>query len=313
MRIRKPPRLRSGDLIGLVAPASTPSASEKVEKGVGYLERLGYRVSVGSHAMNVHGYLAGTDQDRSSDINAFIRDKNVKAIVAIRGGYGTPRLLSQIDYRSLAANPKIVVGYSDITALQLAMFRKTGLVTFSGPMSGVEMWNQIDPYTEEHFWRSLTSTKKIGLLKNPPEEPVVRLKPGNGEGLLLGGNFSLLVSLLATPFAPNLKKAVLILEDVDEAPHRIDRMLAQLKNAGILKNLSALLFCKFTDCNPSDPSKPHLTVDQVLRETAELVSCPVLSNVQYGHIPKKLTIPLGLKSRVDGENGTIEVLEAGVA
>ncbi len=312
MKIIKPRRLRKGDLIGLVAPASTPSALEKVEKGVQYLERLGYRAVVGKHVMETYGYLAGTDEHRAEDINTFIRDKNVKAIFAIRGGYGTPRLLSRVDYRELKANPKIIVGYSDITALQMAVFCKIGLVSFSGPMSGVEMWNVIDPYTEEQFWRSITSSKPIGALENPAEEPTLTLREGKGSGLLLGGNLSLLISLMGTPYLPRLRDAVLILEDVDEAPHRIDRMLAQLKNAGVLRNLSALLLGKFTDCNPSDPTKPHLTVDQVLREAADSVACPVIANVQYGHIPKKLTIPFGLRTTVDGKNRRIEVREAGV-
>jgi muramoyltetrapeptide carboxypeptidase len=312
MRIVKPPRLRKGDLIGLVAPASTPSSTEKVEKGALYLEGLGYRVRVGEHVQNTYGYLAGTDADRVEDLNAFIRDRHVKAIVAIRGGYGTPRLLSLVDYRALKANPKIIVGYSDITALQMAVYRKIGMVTFSGPMSGVEMWNKIDPYTEEHFWRVVTSTKRIGLMENPAEDATATLRPGKGEGRLLGGNFSLLISLMGTPYMPDLRKAVLMLEDVDEAPHRIDRMLAQLRNAGTLRQLSALLFGKFTDCNPSDPSKPFLTLAQLQKETAEIVSCPVIANVQYGHIPKKLTIPFGLRTKVDGKSKKIEVLEAGV-
>jgi len=312
MRIVKAPRLCKGDLIGLVAPASTPSSREKVEQGAIYLERLGYRVEVGEHVQETYGYLAGTDAERVGDLNAFICNRDVKAIVAIRGGYGTPRLLSMVDYRALRANPKIIVGYSDITALQMAIYRKIGLVTFSGPMSGVEMWNQIDPYTEEQFWRLLTSTKRIGLLQNPEEESTATLRVGKAEGRLLGGNFSLLISLMGTPYLPNLRKAVLMLEDVDEAPHRIDRMLAQLRNAGVLKNLSGLLFGKFTDCNPSDPTKPFLTLDQILQEAAESVACPVISNVQYGHISKKLTIPFGLKTKVDGKKSRIEVMEAGV-
>jgi muramoyltetrapeptide carboxypeptidase len=312
MTIIKPPRLKKGDVIGLVAPASTPSPNEKIEKGVLYLEQIGYRVKVGKFVQEVLGYLAGTDEQRASDINEMLRDRAVKAIFALRGGYGTPRLLSRIDYAAARRNPKIIVGYSDLTAFQMALFKKIGLVTFSGPMVAVEMWNSIDPYTEEHFWGILTSTKKIGALFNPMNEPMRLMSPGKAEGRLLGGNFSLLASLMGTPYMPNLGKALLVLEEVDEAPHRVDRMFAQLHNAGILRKISGLILGKFTDCVPSDPSKPHLTVEQVLQDVSQRMKCPVISNFQYGHIPKKLTVPLGLRARLDSAKGLVVVEEAGV-
>ena len=253
MTIIKPPRLRKGSTIGLVAPASTPSSEEHIEKGAAYLERLGYRIKFGKHVHNRHGYLAGTDEERAADFNDMVRDKDIKAIFAIRGGYGTPRILQMIDYHSLKQNPKILVGYSDITALQLAIFRKIGLVTFSGPMTGTDMWKDFDPYTEEHFWRLITSIKKIGVLKNPIDEPLKTLKTGKVYGQLLGGNLSLIACLMGTPFLPKLFDSILFLEDVEEAPHRVDRMLAQLLNAGVLRRLAGLVFGKFTDCNPSNP------------------------------------------------------------
>jgi muramoyltetrapeptide carboxypeptidase len=312
MKIIKPSRLRTGDLIGLIAPASTSSTEEKIEKGSAYLETLGYRVKQGKYIRNVHGYLAGIDEERAADFNEMVRDKKVKAIFTLRGGYGTPRLLRMIDYRALKQNPKIIVGYSDITALQLAIFRKTGLITFSGPMAGVEMWKGIDSYTEEHFWRMLTSNKKIGLLDNPSNEPLKILKHGKARGRLLGGNFSLLACLMGTLFLPKLRDSILFLEDVEEAPHRIDRMLAQLFNAGVLQNLGALVFGKFSDCYPADPKEPHLTLDEIMEEYSQKVPCPVISNFQYGHIPKKLTLPLGLETKVDTKRGRIAVVDTGV-
>ena len=312
MTIIKPQKLRKGSTIGLVAPASTPSTEEKIEKGAAYLERLGYRVKFGENIRKLHGYLAGTDEERAADFNNMVRDKNVNAIFAIRGGYGTPRILQMIDYSSLKQNPKIIVGYSDITALQLAIFRKIGLVTFSGPMTGIEMWKGIDPYTEEHFWQLLTSTKKIGVLKNQNDEPSKILKHGKAHGRLLGGNLSMIVCLMGTPFLPKFLDSILFLEDVEEAPHRIDRMLAQLFNAGILYGLSGLVFGKFTDCTPSNPSEPHLTVDQIQKEYAEKIKCPVIGNFQYGHIPRMLTVPIGLQAMLDSERNRLEVLESAV-
>ncbi len=177
MNIIKPPKLCRGDVIGLIAPASTPSQDEKIENGVQYLEHLGYHVIIGKHVSDQYGYLAGTDEDRAADVNAMICHKDVKAIFCIRGGYGTPRILQLVNYRALKRHPKIIVGYSDITALQLAVFRKTGLVTFSGPMTGTDMWKDFDSYTEEHFWRTLTSNKKIGVLKNCEDDPAQVLVP----------------------------------------------------------------------------------------------------------------------------------------
>jgi muramoyltetrapeptide carboxypeptidase len=312
MGIIKPPRLRKGDVIGLIAPASTPSSEEKILKGALYLEQLGYRIKCGKHIRTVYGYLAGSDDERSADFNDMVHDKNVKAIFAIRGGYGTPRLLQKIDYRALKANPKIIVGYSDITALQLAIFRRIGLVTFSGPMTGSEMWRDFDAYTEEHFWRLLTSNKKIGTMKNPANEPLITLRSGKANGRLLGGNLSLLACLIGTPYQPAMENSILVLEDVEESPYRLDRMLAHLLNAGILHKLQALVFGKFTDCVPSNPSDPFLTIDQVQEDFANKIDCPVVANFQYGHIAKKLTLPLGLKTKIDTKKNKMEIVESAV-
>jgi muramoyltetrapeptide carboxypeptidase len=309
MKTLKPRRLRKGDVIGIVSPASTPATQEKLEKGVLYLENLGYRVKIGRHVMAQYGYLAGSDEERAADLNDMLRDPVVKAVFAVRGGYGTPRILGLIDYPVVRRNPKIVVGYSDITALQLALLRKTGLVTFSGPMVGVEMWDHIDPYTEENFWRMITAGSRASVLQNPDDEPTTAHNKGKVSGILVGGNFSLLASLLATPYLPNLRNTILVLEDVDEAPHRVDRMFAQLRHAGILKNIAGLVLGRFTDCVPTDPSKPHLTIEQVLGEIVSAARCPVLTNLQYGHIAKKLTIPFGVRATLDTRTRSLRVSE----
>jgi muramoyltetrapeptide carboxypeptidase len=262
--------------------------------------------------MAQHGYLAGTDKERAADLNDMLREPAVRAVFALRGGYGTPRILDLLDYGAARRDPKILVGYSDITGLQLAFLRKAGLVTFSGPMVAVEMWDNIDPFTEENFWRVVTSASRIGSLQNPDDEPLVAHNKGKVSGVLVGGNLSLLASLMGTPYLPNLHKAVLVLEDVDEAPHRVDRMFAQLRHAGILKNITGLVLGKFTDCVPSDPSKPHLTIEQVLQEAVSAVGCPVLTNLQYGHIAKKLTIPFGVRATLDTRTGSLKVSEGAV-
>ena len=311
-RVLKPPRLRKGDLIGLVSPASTPSPREKIQASVRYLEKLGYRVKVGEHASKAWGYLAGTDQERAEDLNTMIRDPEVKAIFALRGGYGTPRILPLMAYRALAFRPKVISGFSDITALQLAIYRKCKLVTFSGPMPAVEFWKDPDPFTEENFWRLLTSNKAVGELANPLEERFDLHKEGKGRGILLGGNLALVASTIGTPFMPSLKGAVLVLEEVDEYSYRVDRMLAQLKNAGLLNSLSGMLFGQFTNSEPKDPSKPHLSTDFLLKEYAQIVDGPVLGNLLYGHVPKKLTMPFGLAAKVDTKKRRIQIREAAV-
>jgi muramoyltetrapeptide carboxypeptidase len=241
-----------------------------------------------------------------------LADRSVRAVIALRGGYGTPRLLDRVDYRALRRDPKILVGYSDLTALLLAVYRKTGLVTFSGPMAGVEMWKEFDPLTEELFWRVVTSASPIGELRNPPDDPARGHGTAKVAGRLIGGNLSLLVSLLGTPFAPSLRDAILVIEDVDEAPHRVDRMLSQLRNAGIVRALKGLVLGRFTDCKPADPAKPFLTIEQVLEEVVVSATIPVLTNFLYGHIPRKFTLPVGVRAALDPVGGVLTIADAAV-
>ncbi|MDB6036361.1 MAG: peptidase LD-carboxypeptidase [Verrucomicrobiales bacterium] len=313
MRALKPGRLREGELIGFVSPASAPLSSESVEKAVRYVEGMGYRVKLGSNVGKSDGYLAGTDEERASDVNAMFADPEVRAIFAIRGGYGTPRILPLIDYESVKANPKIFAGFSDITALQLALLQKTRLVTFSSPMPAVEFANGTpDPFTSEHFWRLITTPEPVGFLANPPEEKVLVQKFGHAAGLLLAGNLSLIVSLLGTPYWPKFSRSILLIEEVDEYPHKIDRMLMQLQNCGILKNIGGLLIGKFTHCEPKDPTRAHLTTETVLDRAAQAINGPVFHNLQYGHVPRRLTMPIGLRVRMDGAHGSVEIIEAAV-
>lgn len=293
-------------MIGLVSPASAPTPRDKIEKSVAYLEKLGYRVTVGDHASAEYGYLAGTDPQRAADLNQMIRDPEVKAIFALRGGYGSPRILSLIDYASLRRLPKIISGFSDLTALQLALYRRCRIVTFSGPMPAVEFWKDPDPYTEENFWRLLTSSKKIGELRSAAD----LLEDGRGEGVMLGGNLSLVVACLGTRYLPAMRNSILVLEEVDEAPYRVDRMLMQLVNSGIAGRLSGLILGQFTRCEPKDPSKPHLAIGALFEEFAKRVPGPVLANFQYGHVPKKVTLPLGLRAEII--KGKVRIGEAAV-
>ena len=312
MKLLKPKAIRRGDVIGVVAPASAPASQEKIDKGAEYLERLGYRVKLGKNVRALRGYLAGTDQQRAADINEMFGDKRVKAIMVVRGGYGSPRLLPLIDYGLVRRNPKVLVGYSDLTALQLAMFTKAGLVSFSGPMVGVEMSNGIDPFTEENFWKVVTSTKKLGVLNNPDGRPLETIHKGIASGILLGGNLSLITSIAGSPYLPSFKNSILYLEEIEEECYRFDRMMNQLKLAGIFKDTKGILIGELTDVKPSDTSKPFLTADEVLDDYLSPLKKPVLKGLVYGHVARKLTMPVGIRARIDASIGSLEFLEPAV-
>jgi muramoyltetrapeptide carboxypeptidase len=307
----KPKRLQKGDLIGIISPASTIADPTRIQKGVAYLEGLGYRTVVGEHVLNTYGYLAGTDEQRVADLHAMFRNPEVKAIMCIRGGYGTPRLLSLVNYRLITRNPKIFVGYSDVTSLQLALWKKCSLVTFQGPMVGVDMPEPLDAFTEGLFWRLLTSPKKVGPVLEP-DEPVQTLCAGKGSGLLMGGNLAHLVASTGTPYLPSFKGTLLFIEDIGEEPYRVDRMMMQLRHAGILRQSAGIVCGKFTDCAPKDPAKPSLTLDDIFREQAEAHQRPFMTNVPFGHEAKKVTMPIGIRARMDAAPHTLEFIEGAV-
>jgi muramoyltetrapeptide carboxypeptidase len=311
VELLKPPRLKSGDLIGIISPASRIKDPARIEKGIAYLERLGYRTVTGENVLKTYGYLAGTDEERVADLHRMFADPKVKAIMCIRGGYGTPRLLSLVDYRLIARNPKIFVGYSDITSLQLALWKKCGLVTFQGPMVGVDMPEQLDAYTEDLFWRLLTSPKKAGPVV-PADNPSVAIRNGKATGRLLGGNLAHLAGAVGTVHMPAFKDALLFIEDIGEEPYRIDRMMTQLRHSRMFEQVKGILGGQFTDCEIKDASKPTLTVDQVFQEFGGSCPVPFLAGLPFGHEAHKMTIPMGIRAKLDAGAGTLEFLEGAV-
>ncbi|MDD8016896.1 MAG: LD-carboxypeptidase [Bacteroidota bacterium] len=313
MKIIKPKALKKGDCIGIVAPASPPSSPEKITKGAEYLERLGYRVKFGKNVNKVNGYLAGTDAERADDLHEMFEDKEVKAIIAVRGGYGTPRLLPLLNYSLIKKNPKILVGYSDLTALQLAILKKTGLVTFSGPMVGVEMFKGIDPFTEEHFWTMITSKKKFGALTNPDGHQLQVMNSGKASGVLMGGNLSLITAIIGTPYLPSFKNSLLFMEEIEEECYRFDRMLNHLRLAQILSQTNGVIVGDLTDVKPSDTSKPFLTAEEVLKDFLMPLKKPVVSGLIYGHVPKKFTMPIGIRASLDASVQSLSFSEAAVS
>jgi muramoyltetrapeptide carboxypeptidase len=313
MDILKPPALKRGDVIGLVAPSSPPKSLAQLSRAIRYVEQLGYRVELGKHMTDRRGYLAGSDKARAADINEFFLNPTIKAILSVRGGYGVHRILPLLNYRAIRGNPKILVGYSDITGLHLALFTKTGLVTFSGPMAATDLGERIDGNAEEWFWRCLTSTKPLGRIMNPDGKRLRSLRGGHASGVLLGGNLSIVSTLAGTPYSPSFRGSLLLLEDVDEAPYRIDRMLNHLRLAGVFGEARAVLLGEFTNCVPVDPRTPTLTLNQVFDDILVQANRPVLGGLHFGHTRSPLTLPLGVRCRVDATKRRVDILESTVS
>lgn len=306
----RPKRLSSGDTIGVIAPAS-PGDRELALAGVRWLEEQGYRVELGASFYQETGYLAGLDTLRADDINTMFANPGIDGIICLRGGYGTMRLLEKIDYHIIRANPKAFVGYSDITALHINISQRTGLVTFHGPMVASDMGKCLSPYTQDYFWRAVSSAGPIGAIMNPPlVAPPVSISPGKAEGRLTGGNLSLVVSTLGTPYEIDTKDKILCLEEVGEAPYRIDRMLTQLHLAGKLQATAGIVFDVCADCDSED-DETSFTVEEVLRDRLGNLRKPVLAQLYFGHTPDKVTLPIGIHASLESgtETGSLMITE----
>ena len=290
MRILRPKALKKGEVIGVCSPASPPLSDGDLGKGVAYLESLGYRVEVGRNALRRDGYLAGADRARADDLNRFLRDRRVRAIVAVRGGYGSMRILNLIDYAAAARDPKIFVGYSDLTAIQLALHARCGLVSFAGPMVAAGMARGLSGAEEELFWRMLTSRKPLGVLSTGAR-PIFT---GEAAGPLLGGNLSIVSRLAGTPHLPRLRGSVLLFEEVGERPYRVDRMLQHLRLAGAFAGARGVILGEFTDCRPEE-GKPSLSLARIFRDMFSGLGGPVIARVRHGHVRGSLTLPVGLR------------------
>jgi muramoyltetrapeptide carboxypeptidase len=313
----RPRRLRAGDTVGLVAPATATFFPVDIEIAEDALTAMGLKVARGAHLLDRFGFLAGRDQDRADDINAFFADPGIAAIVALRGGWGCARLLPYVDYEAAAKHPKVVLGYSDITALLMALYAKAHLVTFHGPV-GVSRWN---PFSYNYMRRVVFAGERV-MFANAREKEnrelaqrshrVRTITRGIARGRLLGGNLTVLTSLLGSPYVPSFEGAILVLEDTDEAPYRIDRMMTQLKLAGILDQVKGVVFGECTDCEPGKGSYGSLTLEEILADHLTPLGIPAWHNAMVGHIPKQFTLPLGARVEIDAGAGTIRMLETAV-
>jgi muramoyltetrapeptide carboxypeptidase len=300
------PSLEKGGRIRLCVPSS-PADPAKLRRAARTLRQAGYRVGSARNAAAVYGYLAGSDAERAAALNEALADPEVEALLAARGGYGAMRLLDRLDFEPLRDRPKLLVGYSDFSAVLLAAYRRTGLVGFHGPLAAVELAGPHAGYALRRLQRALRP-KPLGAL---PTAAAVPLRPGRGRGPLLGGCLSLLAHLAGTGFLPRLDGAVLFWEEVGEPPYRIDRMLTQLRLSGHLDGLAALLVGGLTDCVPPE-GRPSLTVQQVVLEVTAGTRYPILFGLPFGHVLRPWTLPLGVRTRVeaDEQRGRIVVEEA---
>lgn len=314
----RPPRLRPGDTVGLINPAGATWNPVDIDIVRETFEALELGVKVGQHVLDRHGYLAGRDEDRAADVNRMFADPDVKGLVCIRGGWGCARILPRIDFDQIRRTPKVLLGYSDITALHTAIHARTGLVTFHGPV-GISEWNQ---FNVDWLRRVLFEGEAVTFENDrrfDREDSLVQrenrirvLTPGVACGRLLGGNLTVLTAIVGSRYLPDFKGCVLFLEDVEEAPYRIDRMLTQLKLAGILDAASAVVFGRCTDCSPGS-GYGSLTLDDVLVDHLRPLGVPAWHGAQIGHIDKQFTLPVGADVEVDAAKGTIRMIAPAVA
>jgi len=299
-----PRAVRPGDRVVLVSPAG-PARPDRVRRGRELLESWGLRVEIAAHVRRSTGYLSGSDEQRLVDLNAALRDPGVRAVFCTRGGYGSQRIVDGLDLDAVRADPKVVVGFSDITALHLALWRRAGLATFYGP--GLA-WDdaRLDAASAASLRGAITGTGET-LISRDPEESTATIRLGSrwAEGLLLGGNLSMLAASIGTPDTPHLAGCLLLLEDVGEAPYRVDRMLTQLLRAGVLAGITGVALGQFVDCT-GPPGEPNVV--DVLRERLAPLSVPVVGGLPIGHGPGQLTVPLGVPARLDPGARTLRLL-----
>lgn len=306
---RKPPRLRLGDAVGVVAPSSAVDAEEGLARAEHWIRGMGLVPKFGPNAGGRHGYLAGTDEQRAADLNAAYADPEVRAVFALRGGWGGARILPLLDWASIRANPKLLIGFSDVTALHLAFAARASYATIHGG-NATSSWRKL---AWESLWR-LAFAGAVPVLGGAEVEaeagrPGRTIRGGTARGRLLGGNLTILSTLMGTPWLPDLKGAVLFLEDTNEAEYRIDRMFQQLKLAGVLDGLAGVVFGQCTKCASDEPDYAGFTLDELVDHYFAPLGIPAITGFDTGHVANQLSLPSGARVELDGGARTIRLLE----
>ena len=317
-RLIKPPALREGDTVGLITPASYVSDPDTLFLAERTVAHFGLKMKMGRNVRKRAGYLGGSVEERVADLHEMFAAEEVKAVFTVRGGYGSGQLLDRIDYDLIRRNPKIFVGYSDITAMHLAIQKRAGLVTFHGPVVN----SRFTEYTQGYFKKALFSTEPLGVLTNPPGGDALRpahllrtIRGGVARAPLIGGNLTLICMLMGTPYEIETKGKILFIEDVGEEPYRVDRMLTQLRLAGKLDAAAGVIWGECADCRPAQyaPSfESTFSTAEVVQGLLGDLKAPVLSGLTIGHTSDQLTLPEGLMATLDADKGELRVEEAGV-
>jgi muramoyltetrapeptide carboxypeptidase len=294
--MQRPPKLSAGARVALIAPAGPLRDEEEVERAIDNARTFGWDAVASIHAHGRHGYFSAPDEHRLADLNAALRDNRVDAIWCLRGGYGTMRLLPGIDYDALRRRPRALIGYSDITALHAAVQRECGVVSYHGPTARAP----IDEFSRQSLSRALAHEESCGIATNARV-----LRAGRASGRLAGGNLALIASLVGTPWQLDLDGALLVLEDVNEAVYRVDRMLQQLLLSGSLNGCRAIIFGECTNCQEEADGGGSRTLEAVLTEIATTIDVPCMAGVPLGHIASQWTIPLGAEGEIDTKTQTL--------
>ncbi|MGB3543652.1 S66 peptidase family protein [Rubrivirga sp.] len=315
-RVTRPARLRPGDTVGLVSPAGITYSRDDLEVARATFAALGLEVVFGDHVLARDGYLAGTDQERAGDVTAMFADTEVDALIALRGGWGCARILPHLDYDVIRANPKVLCGFSDVASLLLGVYAQTDLATFHGP-NGI---SNFSTFTTEHF-RSVVMSADRAILANPEssedalvprQQRTLTIRGGHARGRLVGGNLTVLSAMAGTPYIPDTAGHVLFVEDVGEAIYRIDRMLTQLGQAGVLEGVAGFVFGVCRNCTSDSGGIAGFTLEEVVRHHVEPLGVPAYMGASIGHTTQKLTVPIGIEAELDADAGTIRLLESAV-
>lgn len=299
---------RAGDTIGIIA-TSSPVDQELLPKAIAEVEALGYRVKVGETCKQSYGgYLAGTPEQRADGLNAMFADDEVDGILCLRGGYGAPQILPLLDYDCIAQNPKLFVGYSDITALHTVFGQNANLATLHGPMAASDLAHGLDDWSKSYLIRALSEPEPLGELINPPGEEIVCMVEGCASGPVVGGNLTLVAALMGTPYQLDTRGKLLFLEEIDEEPYRVDRMLTQMALGGLFEDCAGVILGTWTNCEPK--KREGFSVWDVVQNIVVPYQKPTIWNIQIGHGAVNMALPFGVEATLDATARKLTIEES---
>lgn len=307
--MKKPKTLKKGDRIALLAPSS-PVSEEKLQMSIQSIQFLGLEPVVFPTCSMRHGYLSGTDEARAKDLNTAFSDPSIDGVFCLRGGYGVTRLLTMLDYQMIQQNPKLLLGYSDITGLHMVLNHLCHLTTLHSPMP-TRGWDTLDPLSLKSLTDQLFTEIPVGVVPIPDNEPIESIYPGTCEGIITGGNLSLLTATLGSPYEIDTKGKILFIEDVDEKHYRLDKGLTALALSGKFKDCAGIMLGTWADCgDPELNQEENLSLRQIIDEVITPFKKPTINNFRAGHIYPHVSIPMGTKVHLDAENGVVTFLES---